>query len=288
VNVSDYKYRSPFRLDDRVKPDLLQFARQIVAGTQLLHESIAEKKKRGDAAIDCTELVNLHFTVLASSVTDSALILIAHGNGRDAQILERAQYEYFLNAAFYGYRHDKAALYYLARPAHALREYGNIGVKSGPVIDALRFELRQNEAQLDSALAPRLATYRQPSVEFMENALLLDPKKSRALKYARPSLIAHARSISTRQTIPLVDNKLMIKFNPVTEYPNQEILEFAFLMMQILRIAGDVHQLTTEGMVNEFAGGLLRWKAMLEQENPAAYADGTLFDLASHETMSDE
>jgi hypothetical protein len=278
----EYKHLSPFSLDDRVKPDVLRLAREIVAGTQIIHGSVAERKQRGEI-VSYTELVNVHFTILASSVTDSALILIAHGNGRDAQILERAQYEYYLNAAYFAPRHEEAALYYLSAPARRIAEYQKIDVTSGPQIDALKSELENNKALLNPALAARLDNYSQPGVETMENTLLAEPKKSRALKYARTSWIVHGRSIATRQTVPIVDNKLNMKFNPITEFPNQEIIELGFLMMQVLRIAADVHHLDIDKEVREYYKGITHFKEMLEREFPEAYSlGGGLF--GSHST----
>jgi len=183
------KYVCSYELDDRLDKELVDLNQ---AAYRLLQEALAGSYKlqlTPDGMPDAVQYYLLYVAALIYGASDAALTLALHNLGREARILERQIFEYWLRAQYYADRPDEArvALHSTMFQEKALLDELQYSKDSERYRDVARI------CSEIEATVPEAARYREPSVYS-----IIDPKNNSelaqfyALHYRASSQMAHA------------------------------------------------------------------------------------------------
>jgi hypothetical protein len=105
----EFQYKFPeqtlvFEGDDRVDVELLLFC---MRACRFLDDTLPGLRLRHDDAF-CSKLLLIYYATRIHAATASGAMLVTQGLGREAIIMGRCQYDYFLKMLYYDTYHDRA------------------------------------------------------------------------------------------------------------------------------------------------------------------------------------
>ena len=178
-----------YELDERLDRELVNLNQSTY---RLLQASLANGynvQLGPDGMPDAVQYYLLYVAALIYGACDAVLTLALHNLGREARIIERQVFEYWLRAAYYAERPEEARIALHSTP-----------FQEKALLDQLQYS-KDSERYRDvarvcgeiEAVIPEAATYREPSVQG-----IIDPKNNAdlarfyAFHYRASSQMAHA------------------------------------------------------------------------------------------------
>jgi hypothetical protein len=185
----DLPFRCSYELDQRVDKDLVNINQSLYRSLQASLGNSYKLAYAPDGMPDAVQYYLLYVAALIYGAADAVLTLVLHNLGREARILERQVFEYWLRAAYFVEHPEEAriALHSTAFQERALLDQLGYSKDSERYRDIVRVCNEIVESM------PEAAKYREPTVRS-----IIDPKNNEdlarfyALHYRASSQIAHA------------------------------------------------------------------------------------------------
>jgi len=182
-------FRCSYELDARLDKELVQLNQSLYRRLQQALEGGYKVRLTSEGLPDAVQFYLLYVAALIYGAADAVLTLSLHNLGREARILERQVFEYWLRASYYAEHPEEARVAFHSTP-----------FQEKALLDELRYSKDSDRYRevLDTCneialKVPEAARYREPSVRS-----IIDPKNNEelsqfyALHYRASSQMAHA------------------------------------------------------------------------------------------------
>lgn len=231
------KYTCSYELDERLDRELVKLNQ---ASYRLMQRSLSESYKlelASDGMPDAVQYYLLYVAALIYGACDAALTLALHNLGREARIIERQVFEYWLRATYFAERPEEARIALHSTPFQekALLDQLQYTKDSERYRDVSRICSEIEEA------VPEAARYREPSVQS-----IIDPKNNAelarfyALHYRASSQMAHASFNGAGGVWGLEG----LSFDSRLKSPNYSIVQITSYLLSFMTLLNEKLQLS--------------------------------------------
>lgn len=182
------KFQCHYELDQRPDSDLVTLNQTAYRFIEAALGKNYPLRIEDDGLPNPVEYYLLYVAALIHGAADAVLTLILHNLGREARILERQIFEYWVRAQYYAGNPEEAKLYMLSTPFRERQILDELGYDK----TAERYIRVQRECEEIFATYPDAAKYREPPLRD-----ILGPKEDErmtalyALNYRVHSQMAH-------------------------------------------------------------------------------------------------
>lgn len=225
-----------FDIDERIDPDLF-FAATEAWG--FLDESLDGLRLNRDESAFASRVLLIYFATRIHGATAGASMVLAHRFGREAIILNRCQYEYFIKMLYYDHFGEKAAKVIELLEAHDFKFARKVGVElatrwSEEDIQRLNVLVKQAEdANFTNTIIKNLKT----DPEFLRSSTGENPfaawfiencESSFRTHWNYGSTIVHAEPVDlVRVVVPRADGHFDVTVDSRMKGPNKTISDLA-------------------------------------------------------------
>lgn len=163
-----------FSGDDRLDPDLFALAAK---SWEFLNDALTDIRLDRRSTEWSSRVLAVYYASRMYGASAGATMMIAHGLGREAIILSRCQYEYFIKLLYYDHNHEEATNILELLDSYSLR-----------FAESVNLDVRQGLSEEAVAKLERLskAAYRGNLVAIV-NRLENDPRLKESAEEGNPS-----------------------------------------------------------------------------------------------------
>jgi hypothetical protein len=221
-----------FTADERVDSDLFVTAFNCVNLLDRVIESVPGARQDNDRTW-AADLVTLYFSARLHGASAAGLFLVAHGLGREAVHMERAQYEYFVKLVYYNHREDESLAFVSSIPKQALDFAKKAQFKWAATEEGLAEAERLVDHDLDfvslrTKLLKDSRFTRQANDNQLIRGFLTNAFASFRNHWLWASAVQHASSLDMQNVVVQnEDGSLTINVDERLKHPNLSIVDFA-------------------------------------------------------------
>jgi hypothetical protein len=189
VTPPNSPFKCSYELDQRVDKELVKLNQSLYRSLQSSLGPTYNLAYAPDGMPDAVQYYLIYVAVLIYGAADAALTLVLHNLGREARVLERQIFEYWLRAAYFSDHPEEARVALHSTPFQELALLDELGYSKDS--ERYRDVVRVCDEIADEL--PQVAKYREPSVRS-----IIDPRNNAelarfyALHYRASSQMAHA------------------------------------------------------------------------------------------------
>jgi|ERR1700680_1315857 len=226
------KFKCSYTLDQRVDKELANFNQETYRFLQSIFASGYKVRYEKDGMPNAVDYFLLYNSALLYGAADAVLTLVLHNLGREARILERQAFEYWVRATHYASNPDAARLALYSTPFQEKRILDDLGYDK----NQKRYRRLARICQEVQQKVPDAENYREPPLRAIINPKG-DPDLNRfyALHYRVSSQMAHATSAG----VGGVWNTDGLSFDSRQKNPNYTLVNVTIYLLAFLTLLSE-------------------------------------------------